>query len=472
MKKNWWKSGGILLLLLVFFFGTLAHCGVGVYNDSVQYIAMHIHREPLYPLFLAFFRLFAEGDTALFLAAFVQNLLAVCVIFFLADYLSKAFDFTYWIELLLACIGIVPFFMTRFISSAKIMLESSIMSEAICLPLFAFFILFMLRFLLENHKIRDGIISLLFAFLLSLTRSQMMVTILVWLIAVGYLLIRSRRFRMLICPIVLVIVTFALRSLCICSYNAVFSGAFTGTTFGPVLMLTNVMYACDAEDGEVFAEGSQERAFFDEFYAAADELGANYKYGGDTWQEQAQHLEDVHDVLKYDVMEAQFSETFFRDGHMDYVEENLLVDDIASGMFKKLLPQCFGQWLYDYVLLCLYGFIRSIAMTGGILNWAALIIYAAAIVLTVVRLVKNHSSAGAHAMMLVLLYTAGSVCATSISIMCLSRYMIYSFSPFYMAFVLLIAECLRKKSPRFLRRIIWRKDAKYDTRVTFMQKTK
>ena len=58
LVKNKKKSFCILIGLLIFFLGMLAAYGVGVYNDSDQYITMHIHREPLYPLFLAFFRAF------------------------------------------------------------------------------------------------------------------------------------------------------------------------------------------------------------------------------------------------------------------------------------------------------------------------------------------------------------------------------------------------------------------------------
>ena len=47
-----------------------------------------------------------------------------------------------------------------------------------------------------------------------------------------------------------------------------------GNTYGQVNTLTNVIYACDEEDGEVFEEGSLEREFFDRFYAEADALTA------------------------------------------------------------------------------------------------------------------------------------------------------------------------------------------------------
>lgn len=101
LTKERIRSVGIFIILLLFFLGMFAAYGVGVYNDSEQYITMHIHREPLYPLFLSFFRLLAGPETGLFLAALVQNILAACGIFFLIEYLAKKFSLHFAGELLL-----------------------------------------------------------------------------------------------------------------------------------------------------------------------------------------------------------------------------------------------------------------------------------------------------------------------------------------------------------------------------------
>ncbi len=50
-NKKWWISFLLLAALLLFFEGMFLIYGPGVYNDSEQYLQMHIHREPLYPLF-------------------------------------------------------------------------------------------------------------------------------------------------------------------------------------------------------------------------------------------------------------------------------------------------------------------------------------------------------------------------------------------------------------------------------------
>lgn len=50
-----WKKFPFSWLLPVLFFAALWLLGTtGIYNDSNQYIAMHIHREPLYSFFCGF----------------------------------------------------------------------------------------------------------------------------------------------------------------------------------------------------------------------------------------------------------------------------------------------------------------------------------------------------------------------------------------------------------------------------------
>lgn len=244
----------------------------------------------------------------------------------------------------------------------------------------------------------------------------------------------------LLSPVVAVIVVFGLRSLTVHVYNYAVTGYFMGNTYGQVNTLTNVIYACDREDGQVFEEGSLERAFFERFYEEADALGANYKYGGDTFAERAGHLEESHDALKFQVLEADLSAYYFGLGEVDYYQQSSMSDEMAGRMLKKLLPVCFGQWLYDYILLCTYGFIRSVAVVHPLINWIALLFYAAAAGLAVWQAWRFERKDAALAMGVALLFIAANVCAASMTIMCLSRYMVYGFSFFYTAGFLLVRE--------------------------------
>lgn len=437
-RKNLTKSWCILAGLLGFFLGMLALCGVGVYNDSEQYITMHIHREPLYPLFLAFFRVLC-GDGYLTVVAVAQNVLTAAGIWVFAEYIASHFGLRLWEELLVVMIQLVPHLMTRYVSALHIFLENSVMSEALCIPLFHFFLYFLLRMLFEN-KLRDRILGLVFAFLLSMARGQMMTTILVWMVLLLGQIIFHKRYRALWVPVVAVAMVFGLRSLSVHIYNYGVTGYFMGNTYGQVNTLTNVIYACDKEDGEVFEERSLEREFFERFYAEADAMGANYKYGGDTFAERAGHLEEYHDKLKFDILEADMSAYYFGLGEVDYYQQSSMSDEMAGRMLVKLLPVCFGQWLYDYVLLCVNGFVRSIAVVHPLISPLALLIYVAAAALAVWKIWRKKESDAAWVMGVAFLFIAANVCATSITIMCLSRYMIYGFSLFYTAGFLLVRK--------------------------------
>ncbi len=443
LKKKPISSWCILAGLLAFFLGMLAAYGVGVYNDSEQYIAMHIHREPLYPLFLAFFRMWC-GEGYLTVAAAAQNLLTAVSIWVLAEYIAAHFKLRLWEELVVVLLQIVPHLMTRYVSALHIFLENSVMSEAL--------------------------------FLLSMTRGQMMTTILMWLVLLllqafsgmaahrragttddGGVGLPQNGWRRLagsvLLPVFATAAVFGLRSLTVHVYNYAVTGYFMGNTYGQVNTLTNVIYACDREDGEVFEADSLERAFFERFYEEADALEANYKYGGDTFTERAQHLEASHDALKFQVLEADLSAYYFGLGQIDYYQQSSMSDEMAGIMLKKLLPVCFGQWLYDYVLLCTYGFIRSVAVVHPLINWVALLFYAGAVGLSIWQIRRFKRSDAVWAMGVALLFIAANVCAASMTIMCLSRYMVYGFSFFYTAGFLLVREWALR-TPGILR--IWR----------------
>ena len=435
------RAFGILTILLFFFLGMFAAYGVGVYNDSAQYIEMHIHREPLYPLFLLLCRKIAGESAGLVLAAILQNLFTAFTILLLIEYLRKKFSLNFFGELVLLILELMPHIVTKYVSVKGIFLENSVMSEALCIPLFQLFILFMLRMLFDGKK-RDVIVSLFIAYLLSMTRGQLMTTILIWMIAAEFLTLLRKQYKKLFLPILVVLCVFGLRSLSVHTYNYCVTGYFMGNTYGKVNTLTNVMYACDEEDGEVFEEGSEERVFFAGFYEEADACGANYRYAGNTIADKTAHLEEYHDILKFQILEADLARYYFG-FYDDYYIQSYLSDVMAGKMLKKLLPRCFGQWFYDYLLLCRHGFIRSIAVVHRWINPLVLILYLAALSLSVIMCRKNRQSKAVYMMGFALLFIAANVCATSLTIMCLSRYMVYGFSLFYMAFFLLIVEWMR-----------------------------
>ena len=80
--------------------------GVVFFNDSGSYIHMMIQREPFYPIFLSFFRFLFEGFGVdyLFVAVFVQSILAAVSSWSLIMYVTRKFHLHNLDSLFFLCI--------------------------------------------------------------------------------------------------------------------------------------------------------------------------------------------------------------------------------------------------------------------------------------------------------------------------------------------------------------------------------
>lgn len=451
------KSAGLLLMLIVIFIGMFVVFGPGVYNDSDQYIKMHIHREPLYPLFLFILRSIF-GEAWLTAMGILQNVLAGFSIWVTAEYLTKRFSLKLWEELVLIGFALMPHMVTKYYSSLHLFMTNSVMSEAVCLPVFLLFMLECFKLLTEEKKAakRAAFLALVYALLLSLTRNQMLFTYIMWPVVAGTRIIADKirdntgkkqtLLRMLIVILIMAAAFFA-RTLAVKTYNYIFNGHFINNTYGTVNTLTNILYAADREDGEGIGD-ARAREFFFTMYDLTEERQANYKYAGNTLRERTEHIEQWHDTVKYEMIEDVFYQTYDRTVTSDYIIQNLMADETAGKIIAGILPGCIGRWIGNYLLIAGYGLIRSIAVVHPLINWMALFIYLSAVFLGAAS-VRNSLKEGRQIehgvwlMGIALLAIAGNVFTVAITIMALSRYMIYGFTFFYTAYFLLLITWIR-----------------------------
>ena len=436
-----WKKFPFSWLLPVLFFAALWLLGTpGIYNDSNQYIAMHIHREPLYSFFLWIFRSLFGETKYLDIVRFLQNGLAAFSVIWLAESLKKRFAFGQWMEALVCLILLAPHIITPVFSASGLVLSNGVISEALGLPLFY---LFTAQCMKMVYTIQRGaaLSSLLLSLFLSLVRGQMMFTILLWLVFAGAVVIVEKKKlakRLLIC-VVCTALAFGTRTLLVKSYNLVFNGYFINNTFGSVGLLANILYAADEEDAERIVDRDA-RVMFELSYRLAKEQGATYQDAPEGFFNRAAHLEKWHDAIKFEMIEEPWRQLHDREGFIDYIPENVESDRIAATIVKSLLPAVLGRWLYDYLALACYGLIRSIAVVHPLLNWYALTAYLAYIVLAALAWRKNHNSNAVWLAAFSLLAVLANVFATSMIIMCLSRYVIYGLPLFYVSGLMLLYE--------------------------------
>ena len=436
-----WKKFPFSWLIPVLFFAALWLLGTtGIYNDSNQYIAMHIHREPLYSFFLWIFRSLFGETKYLDIVRFLQNGLAAFSVIWLAESLKKRFDFGQWMEALVCLILLAPHIITPVFSASGLVLSNGVISEALGLPLFYLFTAQCMKMVYTRQR-GAALSSLLLSLFLSLVRGQMMFTILLWLVFAGAVVIVEKKKlakRLLIC-VVCTALAFGTRTLLVKSYNLVFNGYFINNTFGSVGLLANILYAADEEDAERIAD-QDARVMFELSYRLAKEQGATYQDAPEGFFNRAAHLEKWHDAIKFEMIEEPWRQLHDREGFIDYIPENVESDRIAATIGKSLLPAVLGRWLYDYLALACYGLIRSIAVVHPLLNWYALTAYLAYIVLAALAWRKNHNSNAVWLAAFSLLAVFANVFATSMIIMCLSRYVIYGLPLFYVSGLMLLYE--------------------------------
>lgn len=436
-----WKKFPFSWLLPVLFFAALWLFGTtGIYNDSNQYIAMHIHREPLYSFFLWIFRSLFGETKYLDIVRFLQNGLAAFSVIWLAESLKKRFGFGQWMETLVCLILLAPHIITPVFSASGLVLSNGVISEALGLPLFYLFTAQCMKMVYTRQR-GAALSSLLLSLFLSLVRGQMMFTILLWLVFAGAVVIVEKKKlakRLLIC-VVCTALAFGTRTLLVKSYNLVFNGYFINNTFGSVGLLANILYAADEEDAERIAD-QDARVMFELSYRLAKEQGATYQDAPEGFFNRAAHLEKWHDAIKFEMIEEPWRQLHDREGFIDYIPENVESDRIAATIVKSLLPAVLGRWLYDYLALACYGLIRSIAVVHPLLNWYALTAYLAYIVLAALAWRKNHNSNAVWLAAFSLLAVLANVFATSMIIMCLSRYVIYGLPLFYVSGLMLLYE--------------------------------
>ena len=436
-----WKKFPFSWLLPVLFFAALWLLGTtGIYNDSNQYIAMHIHREPLYSFFLWIFRSLFGETKYLDIVRFLQNGLAAFSAIWLAEGLKKRFAFGQWMEALVCLILLAPHIITPVFSASGLVLSNGVISEALGLPLFYLFTAQCMKMVYTRQR-GAALSSLLLSLFLSLVRGQMMFTILLWLVFAGAVVIVEKKKlakRLLIC-VVCTALAFGTRTLLVKSYNLVFNGYFINNTFGSVGLLANILYAADEEDAERIAD-QDARVMFELSYRLAKEQGATYQDAPEGFFNRAAHLEKWHDAIKFEMIEEPWRQLHDREGFIDYIPENVESDRIAATIVKSLLPAVLGRWLYDYLALACYGLIRSIAVVHPLLNWYALTAYLAYIVLAALAWRKNHNSNAVWLAAFSLLAVLANVFATSMIIMCLSRYVIYGLPLFYVSGLMLLYE--------------------------------
>lgn len=437
------KRNCVVFMINLVVFGSMALIyGLGMYGDSGQYLEMHIHREPLYPFLLWLIRCVSASMFEPMVLGVQAVFAAGCTAYFV-NYIGEAFELSETEICAVLFLSFLPHLITPLFSETSLVLSAAVLSESVCLPLF-------MVFLVELHKAGMGTNrsavgkSFVLSLLLTLIRGQMLATIIMWILIVGFRQILKKQYKRVVLVLVSAALFFGVRGILIKSYNYVFNDRYIMNTYGALNTLTNVMYASDRKQGETIAD-EELRTVFYLLYDDMNEKRYNYKYAKGTLSQKAEYLEFAHDELKFHVLESGFQQYFEKKGITDYIDQNILADEYSTALMKELLPGCLWRWGGNYLMLGFRGLIRNVAVVHPILSIYAFVVFAAALMKMFFDFKADLESREAWFMLIAVLTVLGVSFSTALTIMCLQRYMIYGFTVFYTACFVCFMKEIKKR---------------------------
>lgn len=456
MKRKWQKLL-LFIFLLIIFMGSFLLFGSRTYTDTGSYEVMSPIREPFYGVFLYIYRILF-GEYSYTAVALTQNIFAVIVCYLLLEYIIEANRIHSMVTksaLLLAIL--MPYIVTPFFTVSRMIIANAILTEGITLSLYNLYFYFLLHLVWEKQVpsqkyIMYSIVSIAIAFILTLTRGQMLVTVIAWCIVEAVVLhIRYRKqdfelFRKNTCIcVLLVILTFTFRTLLVGVYNDVNNGSFSQTPYGKVTLFTNVLYVSEREADQNIKDDTL-RTLYDQIYDEAAAQGVLYVDAPSGLAAEAEFFSSAHDTLKMDIIEVKLAEYIEKTyGNVSYLERLKLMDQIAGNMMKDVLRDCISVYMVHYMKNIAVGLIRSVAVLNPLLYIPVMGGYLFLIIAGIYLGIKKKEYKVFGFFLLTVLLTAGMIGAVSVTIMCLSRYMIYNTSLIYLCGILILWEIIRRR---------------------------
>lgn len=461
------REGAKQILLLgafLSFFGILWYFApIGIYPDSGSYISMQTGREPLYPLFLAFFRfIFREGDTIVWLASsgqldsekamelietwpalqvsmLFQSLFAAAACYYLTKAIQKVFRLNVLLTILTALCTLIPYVLTPLASSSHMVLNKAVLTEGLTFPMSAAFTGCMVRGLFaEEKKYRYYGAAFVWSLLLVLARNQMLVMFACWCAVFCFEIIRGRRWKQIVLLVLPVCLFLGMRAGINGIYNRFVHEGYAGADTGSYNILTTLLYLSDASDADMLTD-PQQRELFLQMHEQMEAEGMTLADAPEGILNRAYHYEDYYDLIGFEIQQPCLFGYAAEQGIPDGEALNAVVQ-VASQMDRELFPGLLSAYISNYFATAVSGLTRSVSASGTIMGIYSAFLYFLAVILVIYLYKKNRQSKAALLMLFALLMIGTNVFATALVIMCLSRYMIYHTALFYIAGLMCLAE--------------------------------
>ena len=437
------------ILITGFFLYFMIFHGVAECGDSYQYENQFPMREPVYSLILQFLQ-FIAGEKYMMALGVVQNLLAIICIYLSYRRLSEIWRFGYLCRFITLICLLAPHLLTPLASKTNLILTNTVMTEGITLSLYYVWLTDMISLLTDRFeqqsKIRAMIRTMLFAIVLSMTRGQMILCVLMTFAVLIYTIFIENKGKTLIavkksavCLLIFIAILIA-KTQVTKFYNLVETGNYVNTVSSGPMLLSNIAYVCDKNDAEYIKDDDLREAF-EEIVQMIDSDELAYSYATGNIISKARFHESGHETINFDIIDPVMRKVIYSRYGLD--ESNFLKlmireDELCKSVSKQLLPHIFAKYFKNYVIISALGFVRSIAVEKSVLPLYALLMYIFVIAVSFINIKNSVYSNQTKVMIFVIIMICGNVLGTALVIQCITRYMIYNLPFFYISLIALL----------------------------------
>lgn len=435
-KKIEYKNMLVLGICILFYGFFCLYYGVQICADSNSYINMTSAREPVYPLFLALFRMIFGEAYYLNAVVFVQNMMMAVAVWLLVMWLKNKFSFRWWAVAVMVVFHFAVALLCQFAAGRSSIYPNSILTEGITLSLWLFFVYFLLQALF-SMKIKWVICALVLSAVMMDTRKQMAITyiVLFFTLALGWIK-RSGYWKKMGLTIGMILLSIGVAIAGTRMYNLVLRGEFAQNTRDMNLVLTTTLYVADVEDAALIEEEAV-RVLFEETMEILDEKECNYQYANPGWRNLEAHYGAHYDMITIDTTANGFINYAIERGFAPGLDAEQEADRMSGVIVKSLLLDNIGTYLKVYLASMGNGLINTVAKRHALLDYYALLVYVLFIGLTVESMRKKETRAAGLVALTVLCGILVNVGVAAALIFCQTRYMIYNMALFYMALFLM-----------------------------------
>lgn len=447
----------VVSVIFYLFFGIYDGVVIGV--DSPTYIQMSFAREPFYPLFLAFFRLFSI-ENYLQYAVIVQSLLMAFCGWILADYLRKKLCIHKAYSIILYLLPIATSLLCRFAAKRGSMYTNSILTEGICTSLYLLFIYCILKYLWDSSQ-KHIVLSWIIAFIMISSRKQMLMVLPILFFAIVYANFNSQKlWKGIILAIISCLMIFPAFKIFDCTYNYFTRGVFQGHSSSNRFVTTMVFYNAERSDAEYIEDEDVKKLFLD-IYDACDEKGYLGSQSEKGWFHEVNHFSDHYDHIQINTMWPMIQEHSIKTINSKYQTSKIVEDElktlydketdrINSIMIHSVLPHQLPELVKSLVNNFLSGLVITIAQFKQLLVPYTIIMFLLYFILTIRLFLYWYRNRNIYSntvdlafknitfSIITLLGIFFNVLLVSAVIFCQTRYTIYNMPLFYMAGAVLL----------------------------------